>query len=63
LRLGCEQIEGGGIARQVGMGQVQVSGGGGADTAVAQQLLDGVQVDTSLEQMGGKGVPVIPLAG
>ena len=50
-----EQIERGGGAGQPGSRQMEVAHGG-ADMAVAEQALDGVDVDTGFEQMGGKAM-------
>ena len=35
---------------------------GGAQTGMAEQQLDATQVDPGFEQMGRKGVPLIPRA-
>ena len=34
----------------------------GADVFVAEQLLDGPDVVTGFEQMGGEGMPVMPIS-
>ena len=47
--------------RKLWADQVQVSTSG-ADMAVAEQLLDGVQIDAAFEQMRGKTVAPMPLS-
>jgi len=35
----------------------------GADVAVAEELLDGLERDAAHDELAGEGVPVIPRAG
>ena len=41
------------------VGQMQIHHGGG-DLFMTQELLDGVQVSAGFQEMGGKGMPVMP---
>ena len=52
-RVGVEQLEGGNGVGQAGAGEVQVAHGG-ADMAVAEQTLDGREVDAGFDEVGGE---------
>ena len=41
------------------VGQMQIYHGG-SDLFMTQELLDGVQVSAGFQEMGGKGMPVMP---
>ena len=60
----AEQIERGAAPRQAAVGEVQIAGRG-PDIAVAEQVLNGGQLDTGFQEMGSEavpqGIPVLPM--